>query len=89
MIHELFHSLCLDMAELNLTKKLKNQLGKIFNVEESNYDIVETYCELWANIINAMFLSYEITYDFDDFLSKMNYLIQLKNIFLFFKPLKF
>ena len=27
------------MAELNLTKKLKNQLGKIFNVDESNFDI--------------------------------------------------
>ena len=56
LIHELFHSLCLDFSLVNY-EKLKKNVNTIFNVN-SEMLISETYSEFWANIINCCFCSY-------------------------------
>lgn len=53
LIHELFHNLNLDFSEENIDK-WKRELKSIFNIE-SKYCFYETYCEIWARIINVIF----------------------------------
>ncbi len=56
LIHELFHSLCLDFSTVNYNG-LKKKLSSLFDIK-SEFLISETYCEFWANIINCCFCSF-------------------------------
>lgn len=58
-IHETFHSLGLDFSMFENTDTNK-QIMKLFNVE-SDVRIAETYCEVWAEIINNMFIVFSNT----------------------------
>jgi len=58
-IHETFHSLGLDFSMFENTNTNK-QIMKLFNVE-SDVRISETYCEVWAEIINNMFIVFSNT----------------------------
>ena len=49
LIHELFHSLCLDFSGISYNK-LKKNIKKIFDVQ-SDFEISESYSEFWATII--------------------------------------
>ena len=53
-IHETFHSFGLDFAEFNHNSTNK-QILSIFNVV-ADVRIFETYCEMWAEICNNMFI---------------------------------
>ena len=53
-IHETFHSFGLDFAEFNHNSTNK-QILSIFNVV-ADVRIFETYCEMWAEVCNNMFI---------------------------------
>ena len=53
-IHETFHSLGLDFSQFNYSNTNK-QILSIFNVV-ADVRIFETYCEIWAEICNNMFI---------------------------------
>jgi hypothetical protein len=55
-IHETFHCLGLDFSEMNQDSANARILG-IFPVS-SDVRLFETYCEIWAELINAMFIAY-------------------------------
>jgi hypothetical protein len=89
LIHELFHSLCLDFSSVkyeSLRKKVKN----IFDVK-SDFEISESYSEYWATIINCCFVSYNLlddTNDIDNFLLFTDFCIQLERMFSLFQMIK-
>lgn len=56
-IHETFHNFGLDFSDMtqnSINKKLKN----IFNINNIEYNLYESYCEVWGRIINTMIYSY-------------------------------
>lgn len=57
LIHELFHSLCLDFVSMHLSDTIKTSLKKIFCVE-SEYALSETYNEWWATNLNCLLFSF-------------------------------
>lgn len=56
LIHETFHCSGMDFSELEHSSSNKKVLA-IFPVN-SDVRLFETYCEMWAEIINVMFISY-------------------------------
>ena len=59
LIHECFHCFGLDFSEFDCAKTTKYILG-LFPVK-SDVLLFETYCEMWAEILNVMFISYLTT----------------------------
>jgi len=59
LMHETFHCLGLDFSEFD-TARTNRQILAIFPVK-SDVRLYETYCEMWAEIINVMFISYFTT----------------------------
>jgi len=58
LIHETFHNLGLDFSEYDNTKS-SNCISKIFPIPiQTNIRLFETYCEMWGEIINSIFISY-------------------------------
>ena len=57
-IHETFHNLGFDFSDANETD-LNRFMGQLFQVDGNNdLRIYETYCEVWAEILNCFFLSF-------------------------------
>ena len=56
LIHECFHCFGLDFSEYDCSKTTKYIL-QLFPVK-SDVLLFETYCEMWAEILNVMFISY-------------------------------
>ena len=56
LIHETFHNMGLDFSQFDDEKSKKCILG-IFPVK-SDVRLYETYCEMWGEIINLLFISY-------------------------------
>ena len=86
LLHELFHSLCLDFA-ISKYDILKENTKKIFNVD-SDFEISESYSEYWATVINCCFLSFKLLDDKnneEDFLLFFDFCIQLERIFSLFQ----
>ena len=65
LIHELFHNLNLDFSEVNIDS-WRREFNSIFNIE-SKYCFYETYCEIWARIINVVFNCFIILQDRNEF----------------------
>ena len=89
LIHELFHSLCLDFSLMNY-EKLKKNVNSIFKVN-SEFLISETYAEFWANIINCCFCSYSFLKDksdIDGFILYSEFCIHIEKIFSLFQCVK-
>ena len=89
LIHELFHSLCLDFAGSNY-ETLRKNIKNIFNVQ-SDFEISESYTEYWATIINSCFISYSLLDNYDDvenFLLFTDFCIQLERIFSLYQMIK-
>uniref|UniRef100_A0A6C0HB14 Uncharacterized protein n=1 Tax=viral metagenome TaxID=1070528 RepID=A0A6C0HB14_9ZZZZ len=58
LIHESFHAFGLDFSELDNTPyDGSEQILKLFPVA-SDVNLFETYCEMWAELLNVMFISY-------------------------------
>ena len=89
LIHELFHSLCLDFAGSNYDV-LRDNIKTIFNVK-SDFEISESYAEYWATIINSCFISYSLLDNYDDienFLLFTDFCIQLERMFSLYQMIK-
>lgn len=58
LIHESFHNLGLDFLRLDSTvqKKAENRIRTLFPVTISTFNLAETYCETWAEILNCLIL---------------------------------
>ena len=58
-IHESFHSLGIDFSEMDMTVS-NRQITRLFLGCEPDLDVrlYETYCEMWAEIINVLMLAY-------------------------------
>lgn len=65
LIHELFHNLNLDFANLNISES-KQELYKLLGLD-IKYEITETYCEIWARIINMNIAAFIKTDNFNKF----------------------
>ena len=89
LIHELFHSLCLDFSAINYDN-LRNQVKLLFKVE-SDYELSESYSEFWATIINSCFISYELLDDknnYSEFLLYVKFCLNLELTFSLFQMIK-
>ena len=89
LIHELFHSLCLDFSGIKYDC-LKTNIKKIFDVE-SDFELSESYSEFWATILNSCFISYNLldnTNDVENFLLFTDFCIQLERMFSLFQMIK-
>jgi len=54
LIHETFHNLGMDFSEKQeLSNIAKNEILKVFHIH-SDLRLYETYCEMWAEIINVI-----------------------------------
>jgi hypothetical protein len=81
LIHESFHSLGMDFSQFNRIATNECIL-KLFNVN-SDVRLYETYCEVWAELLNAMFITY-----FYDKRENLNRFIYLETIFSGFQCCK-
>jgi len=89
LIHELFHSLCLDFAGNNYDT-LRSNIKNIFNVQ-SDFELSESYTEYWATIINSCFISYSLLdnhNDIDNFLLFVDFCVQLERMFSLYQMVK-
>ena len=93
LIHEAFHNLGLDFSKMN-TNQFHSKIKQIFPIN-SKFNIVESYCEFWARILNSAFCSYNVIdnkNDKDAFKTFLDFFIQIERLFSLFqcnKILKF
>jgi hypothetical protein len=89
-IHETFHCLGLDFSSMN--SMVGNQ--EILNVYSTNITdlrLYETYCEMWAELMNTMFIAFfsaKSKHDIRNIFMKMNTLIRNEQIFSVFQCIK-
>jgi len=57
LIHETFHNMGLDFSGLD-NKEINHCILSIFPIRTNQLRFFETYCEMWAEILNVMFISY-------------------------------
>ena len=88
LIHETFHLLCLDFANMPnyILSEFNKKIREIIPVK-SEYNLYEAYSEFWATIWNCAFCSYNIidTNNFTNFASYMDYCVQIETIFAIFQ----
>jgi hypothetical protein len=61
LIHETFHSFGFDFIRMGQSKisARENEIKRVIPVNVNDLRIYETYCEMWAEILNVMFYIYE------------------------------
>lgn len=80
-IHEVIHSKCVDFSNIDVNKKTINLIKKMFDIK-SDFVVSESYCEFWANIINTLFVSLQVSENnFDSFYENFNLLHIMEKIF--------
>jgi hypothetical protein len=79
LIHECFHSFDFDFSRSSI-EKIKYKIKKEFNVK-SDFLIFESYCEVWARIINCLITAYGCLNNKKNIKKYM----ELSNIFLQFE----
>lgn len=57
LIHETFHSMGLDFVCMDNTL-IENKIGELFPVKKDDIRVYETYCEMWAEIFNVLFIAF-------------------------------
>jgi len=57
LIHETFHNMGLDFSAMN-NAKINHCILAIFPIKTTQQRFFESYCEMWAEILNVMFISY-------------------------------
>jgi hypothetical protein len=85
LIHESFHCTGLDFSELEHSVSNKKVLT-IFPVN-SDVRLFETYCEMWAEILNVMFISYNKTNTIENLNEDINKLIVKTEKLLYYERL--
>lgn len=89
LIHETFHSLCLDFNNMHL-EKLNGKIRSLIHIK-SEYNLFESYTETWACIINSCFSSLkliEYKSNFKDFLLYLDFCLHFERIFSLFQCVK-
>ena len=73
LIHETFHSMGLDFVCMN-NSAIESKIGDLFPVKKYDIRVYETYCEMWAEIINVLFIAFFGTKrkDYSLIVKKMN-----------------
>jgi hypothetical protein len=88
-IHETFHNLGLDFSSMQHTNA-DARIGKMFKVD-ADIRLYEAYCETWAEIINAMFVSFfstKIKNNFGIMMGKLDNMLQTESRFSLFQCAK-
>ena len=85
-IHETFHCLGLDFSQMD-NKETKDIMLSMFPVK-SEVNLSETYCEVWAELINVMLILYRYIENFDDLINKTCFLMRYENMFSMFQCAK-
>ena len=88
LIHESFHNLGLDfiLMDSKFKKIAEDRIRAIFPVTISELRFYETYCEMWGEIMNCMFMVYFIELEDEKKISIKNCVIALKEL-LFYEKL--
>ena len=97
LIHETFHSFSLDFSCHNHNVS-KERILQLFNIN-SEVNLFEAYTEFWARILNAIFISYFLTFHsldkkipdkkrVNEFIEKCNTFIYLEQLYSCFQMIK-
>lgn len=81
-IHETFHNFGFDFSNMHLND-FNDKISQLFPVN-SKFNIYESYCEVWARIINACFCSYTILNNknnINSFILYCDILLQVERVF--------
>ena len=84
LIHETFHNFGLDISNNNKSE-INKRLKSLYKLD-IDYNICETYCEFWAEVINCQFISYSMLEDINDkesFLLYFEALMYIEKVFSF------
>jgi len=85
-IHETIHTFGFDFSTSNINEYKKSMSSMFF--ANTNIKLYETYCEVWARIINVFFCSYFITSNVVEYLIQTNKFLQLETIYSLFQANK-
>ena len=88
LIHESFHCFGLDFSHHD-NSEAENEITKTFKVENKNgLRIYEAYCEIWAEVLNIVFISYLKTKDKKSFMILFEHLVNKELSFTVFQCMK-
>lgn len=88
LIHESFHCFGLDFSHHD-NFEAENEITKTFKVENKNgLRIYEAYCEIWAEVLNIVFISYLKTKDKKNFILLFEHLLNKELSFTVFQCMK-
>jgi len=88
LMHESFHSFGLDFSGYN-NYEVENKIVQTFKVRNKNgIRVYEAYVELWAEVLNVVFVSYLKSKDKKTFLVIFEYLINKELSFTVFQCVK-
>ena len=88
LIHESFHCFGLDFSHHD-NSEAENEITKTFKVENKNgLRIYEAYCEIWAEVLNIVFISYLKTKDKKNFILLFEHLLNKELSFTVFQCMK-
>jgi len=90
-MHETFHNLGLDFSAFdNETRLADAAILRHYTVDITDLRLYETYCEMWAEIMNTMFIAHLTTRttDFETVFRKMEKLLNAERIWSMFQCVK-
>ena len=83
LIHETMHAIGLDFCNFN-NKEVNDSIIDIFPIN-IKLNLYETYCEIWAILLNLTFISYELSNSFKGFKTIFMYNYNFENNFQVFQ----
>ncbi len=83
LIHETMHAIGLDFCNFN-NKEVNDSILDIFPIN-IKLNLYETYCEIWAILLNLIFISYELCNSFKVFKTIFMYNYNFENNFQVFQ----
>ena len=85
LIHESFHNLGLDFLQLNqrIQNQMESRIRAIFPMKIDDIRFNETYCEMWAEVLNLIFIIY--LSESSSSSRKINHMMSLLKKMLFFE----
>jgi hypothetical protein len=88
LIHESFHCFGLDFSHHD-NHEAEKEITKTFKVENKNgLRVYEAYCEIWAEVLNIVFISYLKTKDKKSFILLFEHLVNKELSFTLFQCIK-
>ena len=90
VIHETFHSLCLDFNSMHLEEINQKFKRELINVN-SDLNLFESYTEFWATLLHSVYCAYTFTKDKVDeksFLLYLDFILHYEKIFSLFQCVK-